>query len=100
MDSRLSLTLLLSSESIGNKIFNSPGSILGSSEGATDNGTLVSDSPDSGRRSLELSQLLGHLAGGDIKAQTEILQGLTRYNRTNIAAHQSCTHGTALPTYQ
>ena len=40
------------------QIFSSLGSRLGSSEGATDNGQLVSDGSDLGRRSLELSQLL------------------------------------------
>lgn len=64
--------------------------MLGSSEGATDNGPLVNDSPDLGRISLELRQLLGHLVRGDNKARTElvskILQGLTKYNRTNISS--------------
>ena len=84
------------------KIFNSPSNILFSSEGATDNGSLVSDDSDLQRISLGLSHLLGHLAGGDNKARTElvskILQGLTKYNETNIAANQNCTNVTALPT--
>lgn len=49
--------------------------------------------PDLGRTSLELSQLLGHLAGGDNKARTElaskILQGLTKYRETNKHSNQS-----------
>lgn len=77
------------------------GSRLGSSEGATDDGPLVNDSPDLGRISLEQSQLLGHLAGGDNKARTElvsrILQGVTKYNGTNIAANQNCSDSTAFP---
>lgn len=67
---------------MGTKIFNSLGSILGSSEGATDKGPLTNDGPDLGKLSLELSQLLGHLVGGDNKARTELvsktLQGLTK----------------------
>jgi hypothetical protein len=43
---------------LGIKIFNSPGSNLGSSEEATVNRSLISDSPDLGRLSLELSQFL------------------------------------------
>ena len=83
------------------KIFNSPSNILFSSEGATDNGSLVSDDSDLQRISLDLSHLLGHLAGGDNKARTElvskILHGLTNYNETNLATNQNCTDVTALP---
>ena len=61
----------------------------------------LNDGSDLGRISLELSQLLRHLAGGDNKARTElvskILQGLTKYNETNIVASQNCTNVTALP---
>ena len=50
-------------------------------------GPLVSDGPDSGRISPELTQLLRHLAGGGNEARTElfsgILQGLSNYNETN-----------------
>lgn len=42
----------------GIKRFNSQASKLGSSEGATGNGPLVTDGPDIGRVSLKLSQLL------------------------------------------
>nr|BAE34410.1 unnamed protein product [Mus musculus] len=83
------------------KIFNSPSNILFSSEGATDNGSLVSDDSDLQRISLDLNHLLGHLAGGDNKAGTElaskILHGLTNYNETNLATNQNCTNVTALP---
>ena len=50
---------------------------------------------------MGLSELLGHLAGGDNKARTElvskILQGLLKYNETNIAVNQNCTTVLALP---
>lgn len=39
----ISDTSLEMSKNIGNKIFNSPGSILGSSKGSPDNGPLVND---------------------------------------------------------
>lgn len=83
------------------KIFNSPSNILFSSEGVTDNGSLVSDHSDLQRISLDLSHLLGHLAGGDNKVGTElaskILHGLANYNETNLATNQNCTNVTALP---
>ena len=54
-------------------------------------GFLVSDGLDLGRIRLELSQLLGHLAGEEKNAIAElvskILQGLTKYNETNTAAN-------------
>ena len=75
---------------------------MGSSEGATDNGSSVSDDPELGRRAPELRQSPGHLARGDNRARAElvyvILQGLTKYKETNIAANQNCTNVTALPT--
>lgn len=51
-------------------MFNSPKSILGSLERDTDNRSLVCDSPDLGSVTLELCQLLGHLARRDNKAKT------------------------------
>ena len=61
----------------------------------------LNDGSDLGRISLELSQLLRHLAGGDNKARTELvpetLQGLTKCNATNLATNQDCTNATALP---
>jgi len=50
-------------------MFNSPKSILGSLERDTDNRSLVCDSPDIGSVTLELYQLLGHLARRDDKAK-------------------------------
>jgi hypothetical protein len=51
-------------------------SILGSSEGAATNGPLFNDRSELERISLELSQLLGHLAGGHKKARTELVSEL------------------------
>lgn len=49
-------------------------------------GPLVNGSSDLGRISLELSQPLGHLTGGDNKARTELAskihQALTIYRET------------------
>jgi hypothetical protein len=42
-------------------------------ETLSDGGPSVSVNPDLGRASLELSQLLGHLARGDNKARTELV---------------------------
>jgi hypothetical protein len=39
---------------------------------------LISDNPDLGRRSLELSQLLGHLAAGANKARMELVSEITK----------------------
>lgn len=83
------------------KNFNSPGSILCSLEGATDNGSLVSDDSDLERISVDLSQFLGHLVKKDNKARAElvskILHGLTNYNETNLATNRNCTNLSALP---
>jgi hypothetical protein len=85
---------------LGIRIFTSLGSKPSSSKEATDNGPLISDSPDLGRISLQLIPFLGHLARGDNKAAaklvSETLHGFTKYNRTNIAANQTCPNGTAL----
>lgn len=73
---------------------------MGSSEGATDNGSSVSDDPELGRMAPELRQSPGHLARGDNRARAELvsgIQGLTKYIETNIVANQKCTNGTALP---
>ena len=79
---------------------NLPGSQLGSSEKVTDNGSLISDYPEGGRIAPELSQLQGHSAGGDKEARaelvSEIIQGLTKYNATDIVSNQNCTNVTAL----
>jgi hypothetical protein len=61
----------------------------------------MSDSPDVGRISQEPSLCLRQLARGDNKARTamvsELLQDLTEYNETNIAANQNCLKVIALP---
>lgn len=53
-----------------------------------------------GRLSLELSQLLRHLAGED-KSRTEldskIFQSLTNYSETNLTTNRNGTNLTALP---
>lgn len=73
----------------------------GSTEGAADNGPLVSDGYDLWRTSLELSHLLGRLAARDDKARAElvskILQDLSNYKETNLAINQNCTNATVLP---
>lgn len=79
--------LVRDSKTSGNKTFSIPreGNWAPRREPLT-TGPLVGASPDLGRMSVELSQLPEHLAGGDIKARTELvsetLQGLTNYNRT------------------
>lgn len=68
---------------------------MGSSEGATDNGSSVRDDPELERTAPGLRQPPGHPARRDNKARTglitETLQGLTKYSETNIIAHQDCT---------
>lgn len=87
----------LRNENLGNKKFRFPqGSTLGSWEEATDNKPSSVLAPDLGRVSLELSLLLEHLAGGENKARAElvsdILQGLTKYNETNMVTNQNCSN--------
>ena len=61
---------------------------------------FANDDPELGRRASELSQLLGHLDGGDHKAGTEMvmetLQDLTKYSETNTATNQNCSNITVL----
>ena len=59
---------------LGIKLFSALGSIMGSSEGATDNGSSVSDDPELGRMAPELRQSPGHPARRDNKAQNRAAQ--------------------------
>ena len=89
-------------QTTGNIIFTSPGSKLSSQQKSHWRWSFINDGPDLGRMSLELSQLLGHLAGGNDKARMElvskILQGLTKYNRTNKATKQNYVVNCFAPT--
>lgn len=53
------------------------GNRLGSSEGATDNGLLITDGSDQARMSSELSQFLGHLTQEQKEARAESLPGIS-----------------------
>lgn len=65
-------------KNLGNKNFNSPRSKLGFSEGVTEDEPQITDGPDLRRIRQELSQLLGHLAGGDNKARKEQVSETSR----------------------
>ena len=63
--------------------------------------SLVNDDPDLGRVKLKWSHFLRHLTegdnGGTVELVSEILQGLSKNNGTNVATNQNCTNVTAFP---